>query len=66
MELATKIHEEPALKTPDTTGYRIEFDDTIGLHINVFCKKEIGPHFVIPGKNRNDLEAILDQLFPPR
>jgi hypothetical protein len=43
-------------------GYRIEFDQRSGAHINVFAGKEIGPHFKFGG-NAADVAAVLRQLF---
>jgi hypothetical protein len=47
-------------------GYRIEYDDRSGAHINVFDFTEggdgKGPHFLFPG-NGNAVNSILNQLF---
>ena len=45
-----------------SAGYRIEFDNRSGPHINVWFHKIKGPHFVFPG-NENDVRAKWRQLF---
>ncbi|MSR27083.1 MAG: hypothetical protein EXS06_08720 [Planctomycetaceae bacterium] len=44
------------------TGFRIEYDNRNGAHVNVFAGKEKGPHFRFPG-NHSDVDAILRVLF---
>jgi hypothetical protein len=43
-------------------GYRIEFDARSGAHINVWSRKEKGPHYVFPG-NEGAVRAKWRQLF---
>jgi hypothetical protein len=45
-----------------SAGYRIEFDDRTGAHINVWCHKTKGPHYLFPG-NKKAVEAKWRQLF---
>ncbi len=43
-------------------GFRIEWDERTGAHINVFAGKTKGPHFAFPGY-LNAVKSILRQLF---
>ncbi len=44
------------------SGYRLEFDQRSGAHINVWHHKIKGPHFLFPG-NEQDVRAKWRQLF---
>ena len=47
------------MRTADgKTGFRVEFDERSGAHINVFNGKEKGPHFTFDGN-----QDLVDQLI---
>lgn len=43
------------------TGFRIEFDERSGAHINVFSGKLKGPHFQFNG-NQNTVNKIIKRF----
>lgn len=43
----------------DNVGFRIELDDRVGAHINVWAGKEKGPHFVFPAERG---QATVNQI----
>src|SRR5664280_689558 len=43
-------------------GYRVEFDDSSQAHINVWCHRQKGPHYIFPG-NRNAVQSLWRQLY---
>ena len=45
-----------------SSGYRIEFDQRSGAHINVWHHKDPGPHFTFRG-NEQDIKSKWRQLF---
>ncbi len=46
------------------TGFRVEFDERSGAHINVFNRKEKGPHFGFDG-NENSVNKIVRRFRCP-
>lgn len=44
--------------------WRLEWDETSGMHINVQADKEKGPHIILRNGSEADRDAILRQLFP--
>lgn len=47
------------------TGFRIEYDDRLGAHINVFSGKEKGPHFKFDAnaKTVSKLQKLFEKIY---